>query len=67
MSANITEDQVVSAARELDQEQFTRADLASKLGVERSEFKDAFKAARQGGSLVKVKNDDEGTGLFRLK
>jgi hypothetical protein len=66
MSPTITEEQVVNAARELGQDEFSRADLAGKLEVDRSEFKVAFKAARQSGSLEKVRNDGEGTGLFRV-
>lgn len=66
MTTNITSDQVLGAARDLNQDEFSRADLARKLGVDRSEFKQAFKAARQSGDLEKIGNDDEGTGRFRL-
>jgi DNA-binding transcriptional regulator LsrR (DeoR family) len=66
MSQTITPDSVVSAAAELDKEEFTRADLAGKLNVERPAIKEAFKAARKSGRLEKVRNDDEGTGWFRL-
>ena len=66
MSPTITSEQVVSAARDLDQREFTRADLATRLKVQRGEFKQGFKAARKEGSLEKIRNDEEGTGLFRL-
>jgi len=66
MAREITADQVVSTAKELDQDEFTRADLAGKLSVERSELKQGFKAARKAGRVEKIRNDDEGTGLFRL-
>ena len=66
MSQTITPDSVVSAAQELDQSEFTRADLAGRLNVQRPEIKEAFKAARKSGRLEKVRNDDEGTGYFRL-
>jgi DNA-binding transcriptional regulator LsrR (DeoR family) len=66
MSPTITPDSVVSAAQELDKEEFTRADLAGRLNVQRPEIKEAFKAARKSGRLEKVRNDDEGTGYFRL-
>jgi len=66
MAREITADQVVTTARELDQDEFTRADLAGKLSVERSELKQGFKAARKAGRVEKIRNDDEGTGLFRL-
>ena len=66
MSDTITEDQVVSAAKDLGQDDFTRADLAGQLKVERSELKQGFKAARQAGSLEKIGDDKDGTGRFRL-
>jgi DNA-binding transcriptional regulator LsrR (DeoR family) len=66
MAREITADQVVTTARELDQDEFTRADLAGKLSVERSELKQGFKAARKSGRVEKIRNDDDGTGLFRL-
>lgn len=62
----ITADQVVGAARELDKPEFTRDDLAEKLGVEKPDLKEGFKEARQAGRLDKVRNDQEGTGHFRL-
>ena len=65
MAKTITQEQVVDAARELGQSEFTRADLAGRLNVQRSEMKEAFKAAKQAGSLEKLRNDD-GTGIFRL-
>jgi hypothetical protein len=34
MQLTVTEDQLITAARELDQDEFTRADVAGKLGVE---------------------------------
>jgi hypothetical protein len=66
MSQTITSEQVVSAARDLDRAEFTRADLATALDVQRSELKEGFKAARKAGSLEKIRDDEEGTGLFRL-
>ena len=66
MNQTITEDQVINAARELDQDEFTRADLANRLGVERSALKPGFKAARRSGSLDKVRTDSDGTGRFRV-
>jgi hypothetical protein len=64
--AEITEDQIVSTAQGLGQDEFTRADLASKLGVEKTELSKPFRQARQAGRLDKVRDDDEGTGHFRL-
>jgi len=62
----ITADQVVDAARALDQPEFTRGDLAEKLGVEKQDIKPAFREARQGGRLEKVRDDEENTAHFRL-
>ena len=62
----ITEDQVVDAARELGQDEFTRGDIAGKLGVEKPELKRAFAQARKAGRLEKTRDDEENTGHFRL-
>lgn len=66
MSETITPDRVIGAAQELGKDEFTRADLASKLDVKRPDIKEGFKAARKAGRLEKVGQDAEGTGLFRL-
>ena len=66
MSETITPDQVVGAAEELGQDQFTRAQLATKLGVKTTALKQGFKEARKTDRLLKVGEDDEGSGLFRL-
>ena len=66
MSEEITADQVVGAAQELGQDEFTRADIAEKLGVEKPELKQAFAQARKAGRLEKTRDDEENTGHFRL-
>ena len=66
MAKTITAGQVVAAAQELDQPEFTRDDIAGKLGVKKPEFKEAFKAAREEGRLEKVRDDAENAGVFRL-
>ncbi|HYU59400.1 MAG TPA: hypothetical protein VEK39_01455 [Solirubrobacterales bacterium] len=66
MAQKITADQVVEAARELDQEEFTRGDLADKLGVEKPDIKPGFREARHAGRLEKVRDDEENTAHFRL-
>jgi transcription initiation factor IIE alpha subunit len=66
MTDAITADKVVEAAKALDQEEFTRGDLAEQLGVEKQDIKPAFREARQGGRLEKVRDDEENTGHFRL-
>ena len=62
----ITADQLVDAARQLGQQEFTRADIARQLGVEKPELKDAFKGARKAGRIEKVRDDEENTAHFRL-
>jgi DNA-binding transcriptional regulator LsrR (DeoR family) len=62
----ITEDQLVEAAMELGQDEFTRGDIASKLGVEKPELKQAFAQARKAGRLEKTRDDEDNTGHFRL-
>ena len=66
MAKTITPDQVVDAARDLDQVEFTRDDLAEKLGVGKPKFKQAFKQARESGRLEKVGDDAERKGRFRV-
>jgi DNA-binding transcriptional regulator LsrR (DeoR family) len=66
MADAITGDQVVGAARELSKPEFTRADVATKLGVDKTELKKAFKAARKSGRVEKVRDDEQNTGHFRL-
>lgn len=66
MSRNVTPDQVVEAAESLDSEEFSRGDLAAKLGIEKPDLRKAFRVARKEGRLEKVRDDDEGTGLFRV-
>ena len=66
MQLTITADQLVDAAKQLDQEEFTRGDVAAKLGVEKPELKQAFAQARKSGRIEKVRDDAENTGHFRL-
>ncbi|HEX2128207.1 MAG TPA: hypothetical protein VHF58_03215 [Solirubrobacterales bacterium] len=66
MNLTITADQLVEAAQALDQEEFTRADVAKQLGVEKPELKQAFAQARKAGRVEKVRDDEENTGHFRL-
>jgi DNA-binding transcriptional regulator LsrR (DeoR family) len=62
----VTSDQVVQAARELGQEEFSRGDLAAKLGVPKPKIRKGFREARKSGRLEKVRDDEENTGYFRL-
>jgi hypothetical protein len=66
MTKSITQEQVVMAAQDLDQPEFSRADLAQELGVEKTELKQGVKSARKAGRLEKVGDDEEGNGRFRL-
>ena len=62
----VTEEQLVTAAKELGQDEFTRGDIAQQLGVEKPELKQAFARARKAGLLEKVRDDENNTGHFRL-
>ena len=62
----ITADQLVDAARELGQEEFTRADVAEQLGVEKRELKQAFVRARKEGRVTKIRDDEENTAHVGL-
>jgi DNA-binding MarR family transcriptional regulator len=66
MRDEITPERIVATARGLDQPEFTRAELADKLGVSMKDLKGAVKAARQSGRVEKVRDDDDGKGVFRL-
>jgi hypothetical protein len=66
MGRNITADQVVGAARELGQPEFTRGDVAAKLGVDKPELKKGFRVARRDGRLDKVRDDAENVAHFQL-
>jgi DNA-binding transcriptional regulator LsrR (DeoR family) len=66
MQLTVTEDQLVEAAQGLGQDEFTRGDVADKLGVEKPELKQAFVRARKAGRVEKVRDDEENTAHFRL-
>lgn len=66
MNQEITADQVIQAARTLDRGEFTRAEVAAKLGVRRREVDEGFRNARRGGRLRRVRTDAHGTRHFRL-
>jgi hypothetical protein len=66
MGRNITADQIVDAARELGQPEFTRGDVAGKLGVEKPELKKGFRVARRDGRLDKVRDDADNVAHFQL-
>ena len=66
MAQSPTADQVVQAARELGQEEFTRGDIAGKIGVEKQEIKGGFQEAKKAGRIEKTRDDEENTGHFKL-
>jgi hypothetical protein len=66
MGRNITADQIVGAARELGQPEFTRGDVAAKLGVDKPELKKGFRVARRDGRLDKVRDDADNVAHFQL-
>ena len=66
MQLTVTEDKVVEAAQQLGQDEFTRGDIAGKLGVEKPDIKEAFVHAKKAGRLEKTRDDEDNTGHFRL-
>lgn len=66
MAQNPTADEVVDAAKELDQEEFTREDVAGQLGLEKSDIKRGFNEAKKAGRLVKTRDDESNTGHFNV-
>jgi hypothetical protein len=66
MQLTVTADQLIGAARELGQDEFTRADVANELGVDKPDLKQAFVQARKAGKLEKTRDDEDNTGHFRL-
>jgi hypothetical protein len=66
MASTLTTEQILEAAQGLGKEEFTRNDVAGKLGVKPKDIQDGFKEARQSGRLEKVREDSEGKGQFRL-
>ena len=62
----VTAEQLVEAAKQLDQEEFTRGDAAAQLGVQKPELKRAFAQARKAGLIEKTRDDEENTGYFRV-
>jgi len=66
MAQSPTADQVVDAAKELEQEEFTRGDIAGQIGVEKSDVKSGFNQAKKSGLIEKTRDDENNTGHFKL-
>lgn len=65
MAQDATQEQVLQAARSLGSEEFTRQDVAEKLGLEVAEMRPGWKAAKEAGQLQKVRSQGD-KRLFRL-
>ena len=65
MAEDATEDQVLEAARSLDADEFTREDVAAKLGTDVSAMRPGWKAAKQADRLEKVREEGD-RRLFRV-
>jgi DNA-binding transcriptional regulator LsrR (DeoR family) len=66
MAQSPTADQVVEAAKDLGQDEFTRGDIAGKIGVEKPDIKSGFQEAKKAGRIEKTRDDEENTGHFKL-
>ena len=66
MSDTLTSTSIVEAAQQLGKDEFSRGDIAEKLGVDKPEIKVAFREARKLGKIEKTRDDEENTGYFRL-
>jgi hypothetical protein len=60
-----TQEEVIEAARSVGSE-FTREDVAKKLGVEVSEMRPSWKAAKESDAIEKVRTDG-GKRYFGVK
>lgn len=65
MAETVTQEQVLEATRALGREEFTRSDVAEKMGIEISAMQPSWKAAKEAGQIQKVRNED-GKRFFRL-
>lgn len=65
MAKEATEEQVLEAARSLDKDEFSRDDVAAKLGLEISEMQPSWKALKEAGKFEKVPSEG-GDRVFRI-
>lgn len=63
--AETTQEQVLEAARSFGSEDFTREDVADKLGVDVESMQPSWKALKQDDQLEKVREED-GKRFFKL-
>lgn len=59
MAEDATQEQVLEAARSLDGDEFTREDVAEKLGTDVAAMRPGWKAAKQANRLEKVREDGD--------
>ncbi len=64
MAKEATQEQVLDAARSLG-EDFSREDVAEKLGLDVAEMRPSWKALKEGGQLTKVKSEGD-SRLFKI-
>ncbi len=65
MADAVTQEQVLEAARSLGRDEFTREDVAEKLGAEVSAMRPSWKALKDADQIEKVRNEG-GKRYFRL-
>jgi hypothetical protein len=65
MAEEISQEQVLEAARALGRDEFTREDIAEKLGTEVSVMRPSWKATKESGRIKQVSNEG-GKRRFRL-
>ncbi len=65
MAETVTQEQVMEAARSLGREEFTREEIAEKLGAEVSAMRPSWKALKDADQIEKVRNEG-GKRYFRL-
>jgi len=65
MANDSTQEQVLEAARSLGPE-FTREDVAEKLGVDVKQMRPSWKAAKESGDLEQVREDEGGQRYFAV-
>ena len=66
MTSGVTADQVVAAARDLGQDEFTRGNIMKKLGMSWDDVKPAFREARKAGRFERAGVNEGGKRTFRL-
>ena len=66
MPKRVTPEQVLEAAESLDNAEFSRDELAERLGIEKRDVRQSLRVACKSGQLEKVRDDEDGIAMFRL-